>query len=68
MIETLEIAPHVVEAAINHVSGHKGGVAGIYNRATYRPQKKAALQAWADHLEALVQGRKPVNNIVALRG
>jgi len=26
--------PHVVEAILNHVSGHKAGVAGIYNRAT----------------------------------
>jgi len=68
MVEALEIAPHVVEAAINHVSGHKGGVAGVYNRATYRPQKKAALQAWADHLEALVAGREPAGNVVAMRG
>jgi hypothetical protein len=35
---------------VNHVSGHEGGVAGIYNRATYGPQKARALQAWADHL------------------
>jgi integrase len=31
MIE-LGTAPHVVEVVINHVSGHKAGVAGIYNR------------------------------------
>ena len=29
------IQPHVIEALLNHVSGHKGGVAGIYNRAQY---------------------------------
>ena len=42
--------PHIVEAILNHYSGHKGGVAGIYNRATYGPQKARAMQAWADHL------------------
>ena len=66
MIE-LGIAPNVVEACINHVSGHRAGVAGVYNRATYREPKKAALQAWADHLEALVEGREPASNVVALR-
>src|SRR5215471_5581506 len=25
--------PHIIEAVLNHVSGHKAGVAGIYNRA-----------------------------------
>ena len=58
MVE-LGIAPHVVEAAINHVCGHKGGVAGVYNRAVYREPKKAALQAWSDWLEWLVEGREP---------
>jgi hypothetical protein len=48
--EGLEIEPHVIEAAVNHISGHKGGVAGIYNRATYGPQKARAMRAWADHL------------------
>jgi integrase len=50
----LGVLPHVVEAAINHVSGHKAGVAGIYNRARYAPEVKAALTLWADHVQALV--------------
>ena len=53
------IEPHVVEAIINHVSGHRAGVAGTYNRARYREQKRIALQAWADWLEATVEGREP---------
>jgi integrase len=61
----LGIDPHVIEAVINHVSGHKGGVAGIYNRASYRPQKAAALQRWADWLESVVEGREPASNVVA---
>ncbi len=29
----LGVLPYVIEAVLNHVSGHKAGVAGIYNRA-----------------------------------
>ena len=51
MNDELGIAPHVVEAVINHISGEaKRGVAGTYNRAQYLKERTAALQAWADHL------------------
>src|SRR5262249_25084194 len=43
----LGVAPHVVEAVLNHISGHKGGVAGIYNKAQYLPERRAALNLWA---------------------
>jgi hypothetical protein len=47
-------APHIVEAVLNHFSGHRSGVAGIYNRSTYGPEKAAALSRWADALLAIV--------------
>ena len=52
------VLPHIVEAVLNHVSGHKGGVAGIYNRAGYEKDKRDALIRWADWLTATVEGRK----------
>lgn len=61
----LGIAPHVIEAVLNHVSGHKGGIAGIYNRALYSAEKGQALALWADHLTALVEKRK--SNITPLK-
>jgi integrase len=51
------IAPHVVEAVLNHVSGAKASVAGTYNRAAYGPEKKHALERWAAHVEGLVSGK-----------
>jgi len=54
----LGVSPHVVEAILNHVSGHKAGVAGIYNRAQYRAEKRAALELWADHITKLVAPAK----------
>ena len=46
----LGVLPHVVEAVLNHVSGHRSGVAGIYNRAAYAKEKRQALELWANHL------------------
>jgi integrase len=54
------IQPHIVEAVLNHVSGHRAGVAGTYNRAIYASEKAEALQRWADHVEGLVSS-KPAN-------
>jgi integrase len=62
----LGVAPHVVEAALNHVSGSKAGVARVYNLASYREETKAALERWAAHVEGLVKGHK--SNVTALRG
>jgi integrase len=56
----LGVQPHIIEAVLNHVSGHKGGVAGIYNRATYDKEKREALNLWAEHVMALVEGREAV--------
>lgn len=56
----LGVQPHIIEAVLNHHSGHKAGVAGIYNRSSYEREVRAALALWADHLLAMVEGRKSV--------
>lgn len=61
------IQPHVVEAILNHVSGHRAGVAGVYNRAKYQTEKVAALQAWAARVDAIC-GVGSADNVVAIRG
>jgi integrase len=55
--------PHVVEAILNHISGHKSGVAGIYNRAVYANEKRQALDAWAARLVDLVSTNSDVGAI-----
>jgi integrase len=52
----LNVMPHVVEQILNHHSGHRGGIVGVYNRSAYEQPVKAALALWADHLRALVEG------------
>jgi integrase len=49
--------PHVVEAIVNHNSGHKAGVAGMYNKALYLSERRQALELWGAHIAALVDGR-----------
>jgi len=51
----LGVLPHVVEEILGHVSGHKRGVAGIYNRSSYEREVRAALALWADHVRTLVE-------------
>jgi integrase len=62
---SLGIAPHVVEAVLNHRSGTIKGVSAVYNRYSYSAEKRAAIDAWGRHLDALVAG-KPASNIVDL--
>ena len=57
MADRLAIAPHIIEAILNHAERHKRGVAGIYNRATYLAEKKQALERWGDYVMALIEGR-----------
>jgi integrase len=51
------VAPHIVETILNHVGGHKGGVAGVYNRSPYEREVRTALLRWSEHVLDLVEGR-----------
>ncbi len=54
----------MVEACLNHLSGGaKAGVAGVYNRALYLPQRKVALESWAQHIAGIV-GDTAETNVV----
>jgi integrase len=59
----LGVPPHVVELAVNHVSGTRSGVAGVYNRSEMMPERKAALERWAAHIIGLVS---VTDNVVTL--
>src|SRR5262249_20950266 len=53
MMAEMGVAPWIVEAILNHVSGHKAGVAGIYNRAKYIDDMRECLVKWANQLNAI---------------
>lgn len=61
----LRFPPHVVEAVLNHRSGTRRGVAGVYNRFDYADEKRQALEAWGRYVIGLVEGE--ANNVVKIR-
>jgi hypothetical protein len=66
MHDKLGIQPHIVEAVLAHV-GHRSGVAGTYNKATYLAEKRRALQRWAEYVNAVIEGRTGDDRVVSLR-
>ena len=58
-LHELGTPPHVVEALLNHVSGHKRGPAGTYNKAAYLDERRRAMQRWDDHLQKLLGAKRP---------
>jgi integrase len=61
----LGVPPHIVEQILNHQSGTRRGVAGVYNRSSYANEVRRALDLWADHVVALAEGKQ--SNITSLR-
>ena len=56
-LNELGILPHIVEACVNHISGvAKAGVAGVYNKAEYLPERIAAMERWASVVDGIVAG------------
>jgi integrase len=53
----LGVRPDVIELAVNHVSGHRGGIAGVYNKSELLPERRAALERWSSHIEGLLSGK-----------
>src|SRR5262249_13885400 len=57
----------VIEKILNHSSGSFAGIVGVYQRHSFAEEKRAALEAWGNFVEALVEG-KPASKVVRLRG
>ncbi len=57
----LGVQPHIIEAVVNHASGHKEKIAGHYNHAKYTEPKRVALERWAAHVEEIISKRASEN-------
>jgi hypothetical protein len=53
-LQRLGVRFEVTEAVLNHVSGAKSGVPGVYQRYNWEHERRAALCAWADHLNNII--------------
>ena len=54
--------PHVIERVLNHISGSQSGVAGIYNRYGYLPEKRHALTSWSEYIKKIVADSRVSQN------
>ena len=58
----------VTEAILNHTSGaSRSGVAAVYQRHTWGPEKRAALDAWADHCDRVVSPADDTGNVMPIK-
>jgi integrase len=64
-LQKLGVRLEVTEAVLGHTSGSRAGIVGIYQRHKFADEKRAALEAWARRLDAIVTG-KPAGNVVEL--
>jgi integrase len=65
-LQRLGVRLEVTEALLNHVSGSRAGVVGVYQRHDWAAEKRAALDAWARHVLALAAGGPARDNVRAL--
>lgn len=60
-MQRLGVRFEVTEAILNHVSGSKSGVAGVYQLHDWAPEKKAALKSWSDHITTILTDADKTN-------
>jgi integrase len=53
----LGVAPHVADKILNHQAGTISGVAAVYQRHEFLPERKEALEQWGAHIQHITDGR-----------
>ena len=66
-LQRLGVRLEVTEAVLNHVSGTRGGIVGIYQRHDWAAEKRTALDGWAAHVLAAVAGADAAGKVVPMR-
>lgn len=54
-LQRLGVRFEVTEAVLNHLSGSRSGVAGVYQRYAWGSEKAEALKAWAEHVQDITR-------------
>jgi integrase len=65
-LQRLGVRLEVTEAVLNHISGSRGGIAGVYQRHDWASEKRAALDSWAAHVLAAIKQKPPIDKVVTL--
>jgi len=64
--QRLGVRFEVTEAVLNHISGSKSGVAGIYQKHDWKAEKRTALDAWARHVATITANKADTDNVVPI--
>jgi integrase len=65
-LQRLGVRLEVTEAVLNHISGSRGGIAGVYQRHDWASEKRAALDSWAAHVLAAIKQKPPIDKVITL--
>jgi hypothetical protein len=65
-LQRLGVRLEVTESLLNHISGTRAGIVGVYQRHDWGAEKRAALDAWARNILALAAGEPARDNVTAL--
>jgi integrase len=66
-LQKLGVRLEVTEAILNHVSGSRAGIVGVYQRHHWADEKRTGLAAWGAHVAAIVEGREAEGNVTPIR-
>lgn len=65
-LQRIGIKTEVIESALNHVSGSKSGIVGVYQTYKYEAEVRVAMELWDRHMEQLLSADQQSDNVVAL--
>ena len=57
-LQRLGVRLEVTEAVLNHISGSRAGIVGVYQRHDYLEEKRQALDAWANEVRRLARAER----------
>jgi integrase len=53
-LQKLGVKLEVIEALLNHVSGTRAGIVGVYQRHQYQEEMREAVERWETHLQSIL--------------
>ena len=65
-LQKLGVRLEVTEAVLNHVSGSRAGIVGVYQRHDMGGGKTRGAHAWGEHVAAIVEGREAEGNVTTV--
>jgi hypothetical protein len=66
-LQRLGVRLEVTERILNHQTGSRAGVTGVYQRYSFDAEAREALAAWADRVAALVEKKEAASNVVEMK-